>query len=140
MADLLVDGRTVIPERELFWDAVRAGGPGGQNVNKVASKVELRFWVAASSALSAAVKARLAKIARHRITQDGALLITSQRTRDQSQNLADARSKLRELILQALAPPRPRIATRPSRGSKERRLRDKRATSDRKSARRRSDD
>jgi ribosome-associated protein len=136
MAELFIRPGVVIPERELLWEAVRSGGPGGQNVNKVASKVELRFYVDASSALGPGVKRRLKKVAHNRLTQEGALLITSSLTRDQSKNLDDAKAKLRELILEALVPPRPRIATRPTRGSKERRLSDKRNTSRTKSNRR----
>ncbi|MCC6807280.1 MAG: aminoacyl-tRNA hydrolase [Deltaproteobacteria bacterium] len=139
MPDLFIKEGLIIPERELLWEASRSGGPGGQNVNKVASKVELRFFVFASSALPSGVKARLVRLAHNRMTQEGSLLITSSRTRDQSKNLEDVRTKLRELILSALVPPRPRIPTRPSRGSKERRLAEKRITakikSDRKGAR-----
>ncbi len=138
--DLTIKEGLTIPARELLWEAVRSGGPGGQNVNKVASKVELRFFVHSSSALTQAIKARLLRLAHNRVTQDGALLITSSRTRDQSKNLQDALNKLRELILAALVPPKARIATKPSRGAKERRLTEKRNTARIKSHRRMTDD
>ncbi|MEB2311787.1 MAG: alternative ribosome rescue aminoacyl-tRNA hydrolase ArfB [Polyangiaceae bacterium] len=132
---LTVTSRIVIPEAELEWSAVRASGPGGQNVNKVASKVELRFDLARSRALPSAVKARLAELAEGRLDADGRLLITSQKTRDQSRNLDDAREKLAELVRRALVPPRPRRPTRPTRASKLRRLDDKRRQSEKKQAR-----
>ncbi len=91
---LVVSARVVIPAAELAWTAVRASGPGGQNVNKVASKVELRFDLANTQALSPSVKARLGQLAENRLDADGCILITSQLTRDQHQNLEDAREKL----------------------------------------------
>lgn len=134
--DLRVSSRVVIPARELSWTAVRSGGPGGQNVNKVASKVELRFALATSGALTDSVKARVRALAGHRVDTNGELLITSQKTRDQSRNLEDAREKLRELIARALEVPKPRRATRPSRGSVERRLKEKKVQSSKKRDRR----
>jgi ribosome-associated protein len=122
-APLLVRPGLVIPASELSWRAVRASGAGGQNVNKVASKVELRFALSASATLDAGSKARLA--ARARLDAGGALIVVSQKTRDQSRNLADARERLRSMILAALVPPKPRHATRPSRGAKARRLAEK---------------
>ena len=133
MEDLRVNGRVVIPAAELSWAAVRASGPGGQNVNKVASKVDLRFDVAASRVLSAHTKNRLRTIARGRIGEDGALRVICQETRDQRQNLARAREHLAELIREALAPPPPpRRPTKPTGGSKRRRLAGKRRESDKK--------
>src|SRR5215472_8116013 len=116
----------------MAWTAVRSSGPGGQNVNKVASKVELRFDVARSRALCEDVRRRLMALARSRIGRDGVLRIASQRTRDQLRNLEDARSKLASLIRAALQPPRPRRPTRPSAASARRRLHDKRQHSQKK--------
>src|SRR5215213_10051473 len=106
MANLVVQPGIVVPERELAWTAVRASGPGGQNVNKVSSKVELRFDFETSSALPPAAKARLRALAEHRLDAEGRILITSQVTRNQPQNLTDARQRLAELIAKALVAPK----------------------------------
>ena len=110
-----------LDERELDERFVRASGPGGQNVNKVATAVELRFNVAASS-LPEAVKQRLTTLAGNRISSDGVLLIDSREYRLQSQNREAARVRLVALIRQALVRPRPRRATKPNAGARERRL------------------
>lgn len=125
-----------IPAAELHWEATRSSGPGGQNVNKVASKVELRFDLPGTQALAPDVKERLRCIAGSRLDADGWILVVSQLTRDQSRNLEDALAKLRQLILAALVRPTPRRATRPTRASKERRLDAKRRTAERKQGRR----
>lgn len=130
----------VIPERELGVRAVRSSGPGGQNVNRVSTKVELSFDLPASTALEAPVKARLRRLAENRLDADGRVLITSQATRSQAQNLADARDKLAALIRAALVVPKRRRATKPTRASKERRLDAKRKQSAKKQARARRDD
>ncbi|MCS6852469.1 MAG: aminoacyl-tRNA hydrolase [Gemmataceae bacterium] len=125
-----------IPESELHWTFVRAGGPGGQNVNKVASRAVLRWNVAGSPSLPDEVKARLVSSQRRRINQFGELILSSQRFRDQGRNVADCLEKLRTLIQRAAVPPKPRKPTRPTAGSREARLREKRWRSKRKEQRR----
>lgn len=125
----------VIPASELTWTASRASGPGGQNVNKVASKVELRFDVGATNVLLPSAKARLVLLAGNAIDSGGVLHVVSQLTRDQSQNLEDARGKLQTLVARALVVPKKRRATKPTRGSTERRLQSKREGSERKASR-----
>ena len=114
-----------IPEEEFAWTYAHSGGPGGQNVNKVASKAVLRWNLATCMFVPEAVKIRLALQQKRYFTQEGELVITSQRYRDQERNRQDCLDKLREILLQALAVPTPRKKTRPSRGSKRARLQDK---------------
>jgi ribosome-associated protein len=117
-----IDGKVQIPEDELAEKFVRAPGPGGQNVNKVASAVELRFDVAASRALPDAVRERLLARRDRRMTEAGVLVIQASRFRDQGRNREDARERLAGFVRAALVVPRRRIATRPTRASKERRI------------------
>ena len=115
----------VVPDSDFSLSFVRGSGPGGQNVNKVASAVQLRFDLAGTAALGESVKARLRALAGRRLTDDGAILIIARNHRTQEQNRREAGDRLVELIRQALIPPKPRKATRPTRASRERRLESK---------------
>lgn len=119
---LTISPTLTIPEEELVERFVRASGPGGQNVNKVSTAVELRFDAAGSPSLPEAVRERLLARRDRRIGADGVIVISAQRYRTQERNRQDARERLAAMIHSVLAPPRPRIATHPTRASKERRL------------------
>ena len=135
---LIVRPDVVVPSDAMQTSASRASGPGGQNVNKVASKVELRVDLTRIVGLDEGSLARLRALARGALDATGRLLVTSQRTRDQRANLEDAREKVRRLVAQALERPRPRRKTRPTRGSVERRIEDKKRRSRIKASRRES--
>lgn len=115
-----------LDEAELEERFVRASGPGGQNVNKVATKIDLRVDLDRVEGLTDAARVRLDALARHRLDADGRLVVTSQATRNQARNLEDARDKVRALIAAALVRPRPRRATAPGPVARERRLAAKR--------------
>lgn len=121
---------------ELQFQFKLASGPGGQNVNKVATAAELRFDVAGSPSLPEAVRARLRALAGSRMTQEGELLITARRFRSQERNRQDAIERLSALIQKAAEPPKPRIKTKPSRAAKQRRMDEKRRVGVKKQTRR----
>jgi ribosome-associated protein len=135
MSGSLVVAHLVIPEAELRWTAVRASGPGGQNVNKVSSKVDLRFDFEHSAALAPELKERLRASAGSRLDGDGRIQIISQLTRNQSDNLEDARQKLAELLLAVTVVPKRRRKTKPSRAKKAARVADKRVQAQKKQSR-----
>jgi ribosome-associated protein len=122
---LQISPTIAIPDEELDIAAIRAQGAGGQNVNKVASAVHLRFDVRGSASLPEACKQRLLSSHDRRITGDGVIVIKSQRFRSQEKNRADALERLRDLVRSALAAPKPRRPTKPTRASREKRLEDK---------------
>ncbi len=134
---LIVGNRIAIPRDEFSFTFVRSSGPGGQNVNKVNTKVRLRWDVVASVSLSEPIKQRFLQKYRRRINADGEFLTTSQRFRDQRRNITDCLEKLQALLAEVAEPPRPRKPTKPSRGSIKRRLENKRQQSQRKQQRRR---
>jgi ribosome-associated protein len=137
MADPIQVNATIrIPAETIRFKAVRAGGAGGQNVNKVSSKVELRIDLAAIEGLPEDALARLRTAQRNRLDAEGLWMVVSDRTRDQLKNLEDAREKVVDAVRAALIRPIPRRATKPTRGSKERRLDSKKRASVTKQQRR----
>ncbi len=135
MKDLRIQEGLYIPADELEVSFSRSAGPGGQNVNKVNSKVTLRWSFGESQVLSPTAADRLRQLAGHRLNLDGSIQVTSQEHRDQPSNLQACTFKLQQMIIQALCPPKPRKATRPSAGSHRRRLQEKAQRSQTKSQR-----
>jgi ribosome-associated protein len=125
-----INDHLALDEREISETFIRASGPGGQNVNKVASAAQLRFDLRGSPSLPEPVKARLGRLAGSRLTEDGVIVITARRFRSQERNREDARERLVALIRRAAEPPKPRRKTRPSAAQREARL----ATKARRSA------
>jgi ribosome-associated protein len=127
--------RISIPESELEERFIRSPGPGGQNVNKLATAVQLRFDVGASPSLPEDVRARLMRLAGRRLDSGGVLTIEAHRHRTRERNRADARERLAELLARAAHRPKPRVATRPTRAAAERRLESKRERAETKRGR-----
>ncbi|MBZ9669684.1 aminoacyl-tRNA hydrolase [Mesorhizobium sp. B2-1-8] len=124
--DIIISGEAVIRPGDLHEDFIRSSGPGGQNVNKVATAVQLRFDAQNAEGLSERVRERTIKLAGQRATKDGVIVIEAGRFRTQEQNRADARARLAALVAKAAEPPPPpRKKTRPSKGAVERRLKSK---------------
>ncbi len=133
---LQVTAAVGIPDDELEWSYARSGGPGGQNVNKVASKALLRWRMEPSPQVIPAVKDRIRALFPSRCTLEGDVLVVAQRYRDQERNRQDCLEKLGDMVRIALRPPTPRKVTKPSKGAKRRRVADKRRQSDKKESRR----
>jgi ribosome-associated protein len=138
--DLQITDTIAIPFDELQLSYVRAGGPGGQNVNKVSSKAVLRFDLRGSPSLPEAERARAMERLASRLTRDGELLLSSGEYRDQPRNRTAVIERLREVLAEAMRPPKRRRPTRPTAGSRERRLQAKKLRGTRKRQRTQSDD
>jgi ribosome-associated protein len=136
MDPLYIDSTLTLPALSMSWTAVRASGPGGQNVNKVSTKVELRFDPEASTMNPVAIARLRALAGAARLDSDKKILLTSQKTREQPRNLEDAREKLRELVTDALVRPKKRRPTKPSKRAQARRLDSKSKESTKKKERR----
>ena len=140
MGDIVVNEQVTIPAAELRVSFARSGGPGGQNVNKVETKVELRWNPADSAVLLGETRDRVLEGLGRKLTTDGDLIVTSSRTRDQMRNREDAEEKLGRMVARSLQKAKPRRRTRPSRRSVEERLQDKKQRGRIKETRRQTDD
>ncbi len=129
---IFVEGGILVPAESIEMRAVRASGPGGQNVNKVASKVELRVDLGQIRGMDSTSRLRLHHLVARRLDEAGKLVVTSQRTRDQHHNLQDARRKIHDWIAKALTAPKKRLPSQPTRAALERRLAEKRLRAQRK--------
>lgn len=136
---IVVRGAVVVPGEALSMKAVRSGGPGGQNVNKVSSKVQLWVDLGAIQGLTPEALERLRVLAVNKLDADGRLLVMCQTSRDQPKNLDEAREKVRDLVAQAMVVPKRRKKTRPGRGAIERRIKEKKHRSATKQNRKTSD-
>lgn len=139
MGNLKISPRIEIPDSEFDLHFTRSSGPGGQNVNKVNSKVVMYWTIGDSPAVPQALKDRFIEKFAHRLTQDQIVIITSDRFRDQKRNIDDCLEKLKEMLLEVLTPPKKRRPTKPSRSSVQKRLNIKKAGSDRKNLRKKID-
>ncbi len=128
--DLRINDKILIKENELKFEFIRSGGPGGQNVNKVSTAAQLRFNLKSSSAFSSEIKERLLLKLRNKLSKEGEIIITAQRYRYQERNRTDALERLRSMILKALETKRKRKATKPTKSSKEERLKSKKIRSE----------
>jgi ribosome-associated protein len=134
MTGLPITDKWTIPEEQLQWSFARSSGPGGQNVNKVNSKATLR-WTPLDGTLSTAAWNRFRRLASRYLTSEGEIVIQSQEHRDQLQNIQSCRDKLRNMLVAAITPPKRRVATKPTKASRQRRLDNKQKLSDKKKSR-----
>ncbi len=135
MSNLIINEHLELPSEQLEWSFARSSGPGGQNVNKVNSKATLRWTPPDPPAVSMAAWKRFCRSAKRYLTSDGQIVIQSQEHRDQLQNIETCQQKLRTLLLAAITPPKRRIATKPTKASRQRRLDAKQRRSDKKKSR-----
>jgi ribosome-associated protein len=133
---LVITDKITLPGSDLEWAAVRGSGPGGQNVNKVSSKVELSFDFESTVAISDKARDRLRVLAKNSLDAEGRILVKSEKTRDQLKNLNDARAKLKEMILKSLVEPKTRKPTKPTRTATKKRVEGKKKVAKKKAARR----